>query len=179
MGIETGSRNLREIFNRREFSNERILKVIQSINKYKRRIIPPHYDFILDSPYETTQDKIESLKLISKIPRPFRLQTFSMVLYPGTKLYQMAKKDGLIKDEKKEIYDRSYVTRKNRGYLNLLFSLARGGRLPSGLLRLLISQPIVSILAGRILNPFFQYFNSILIVFYHSVIWFFRLGKKK
>lgn len=179
MGIESGSRNLREIFNRGVFSNERILKVIQSINKYKKKMIPPHYDFILDSPYETTQDKIESLKIISKIPRPFRLQTFSMVLYPGTKLYQMAKKDGLIKDEKKEIYDRSYVTQKNRGYLNLLFSLAKGGRLPSWLLSLLIRQPIVSILSSRILNPFFQYFNSILIVFYHSVIWFFRLGKKK
>ena len=58
--------------------NERLMKAFLIINKYKDRILPPRYDFILDVPYETDVDKIENLKLIAKIPKPFHIQAFRL-----------------------------------------------------------------------------------------------------
>ncbi len=83
-------------------------------------------------------------------------KSFSLVLYPGTKLYEMAKKDGLIYDEKKEIYEKSYTMRAPN-YLNLLITLSKGGKMPGPLLKLLVSSPIVYILNSKQLKPFFKY----------------------
>ncbi|MEK7772714.1 MAG: radical SAM protein, partial [Deltaproteobacteria bacterium] len=155
MGVESGSRRIQELFNRKQMDNERLMKAFRVINRYKDRMFPPSYDFILDVPYETDEDKVESLKLIADIPKPFHLQPFSLVLYPGTKLYEQAKKDGLVRDEKKEIYEKSY-TMRSRNYLNLLIRLSKNGRFPSPLLKLLVSSPAVDILNSRPMRPFFK-----------------------
>jgi radical SAM superfamily enzyme YgiQ (UPF0313 family) len=118
-------------------------------------MLPPSYDFILDVPYETDEDKIESLKLIAEIPKPFHLQPFSLVLYPGTKLYEMARKDNLIKDEKRQIYEKSYTMRE-MSYLNFLVTLSKNGRFPSLILKILVSSPLVNILKSRPLIPLFR-----------------------
>ncbi len=159
MGVESGSRNIQEVFNRKNMSNERMMRAINIINKYKDRMFPPAYDFILDVPYETDEDKIESLRFISDIPKPFRLQPFSLVLYPGTKLYQMAKSDGIITDEKKQIYAKSYGMREPN-YLNLLMTLSKNGRMPSLLLKFLISSPVLKVLNSKPLKPFFKYLDK-------------------
>ena len=91
MGVESGSKRIQELFNRKQMDNERLMKAFRIINKYKDRMYPPSYDFILDVPYETDMDKVDSLKLIAEIPKPFHLQPFSLVLYPGTKLYEQAR----------------------------------------------------------------------------------------
>ena len=161
LGIESGSRKIQELFNRKNMSNKVMMKAIMTINKYKDKMFPPSYDFILDVPYETDEDKIESLRFIAEIPKPFRLQPFSLVLYPGTKLYQMAKADGFIKDDRLEIYSRSYTMREPN-YLNLLMSLAKGGRFPSPLLKFMVSKHVVRILNSKPLKPFFKYFNIML-----------------
>ena len=113
---------------------------------------PPSYDFILDVPYETDEDKIESLRFISNIPKPFHLQPFSLVLYPGTKLYEMAKRDGFIVDEKRQIYAKSYTMRE-LNYFNLLISLSKNGKFPGPLLKFLISSPTVNILNNKFMKP--------------------------
>jgi radical SAM superfamily enzyme YgiQ (UPF0313 family) len=155
MGVESGSRRIQELFNRKQMDNERLRKAFAIINRYRDRMFPPSYDFILDVPYETDDDKIESLKLISEIPKPFHLQPFSLVLYPGTELYDRAKRDGLIADEKREIYEKSYTMREPN-YLNLLMTLSRGGRFPGPALRLLVSPPIVDILNSAPMKPVFR-----------------------
>jgi len=157
MGIQSGSRKIQELFNRKTMSNEKMMKAIRIINKNKDKMYPPSYDFILDTPYETDEDEIESLKFISQIPKPYRLQPFALVLYPGTSLYHMAKTDGLITDEKRQIYSKSYVMREP-SYLNLLMTFAKGGRFPSPLLRFLVNDTIVTVLNGKVMKPFFKYF---------------------
>ncbi len=154
MGVESGSRHIQDLFNRSRMDNDRLKKAFDIINKYKDRMFPPSYDFILDVPYETDSDKIASLRLISEIPKPFRLQPFSLVLYPGTKLYEMAKKDHLVKDEKKDIYEKSYTMREPN-YLNLLMTLSKGGRFPAPLLKLLVTAPTVNLLNSRTMKPLF------------------------
>ncbi|HAO94101.1 MAG: B12-binding domain-containing radical SAM protein [Deltaproteobacteria bacterium GWC2_56_8] len=156
MGVESGSKKIQELFNRKQMDNERLRKAFGIINKYKDRMFPPSYDFILDVPYETDADKIESLKLIADIPKPFHLQPFSLVLYPGTKLYEMAKKDGLLHDEKRQIYEKSYTMRAPN-YLNLLITLSKNGRFPAPVLKMLVSSPAVDILNSRPLKPLFKF----------------------
>ncbi len=155
MGIQSGSSTIQTLFNRKQMNNERTLKAIKAINRFKDRMVPPSYDFILDVPYETDQDVIQSLRLIADIPKPYRLQPFALVLYPGTRLYHMAKADGFITDENKQIYSKSYTMRAP-SYLNLLITLARGGHFPSALLRLLVSDPVIRILNSDAMKPFFE-----------------------
>ncbi|HLC18450.1 MAG TPA: radical SAM protein [Thermodesulfobacteriota bacterium] len=154
MGVESGSRHIQDLFNRSRMNNDRLKEAFRIVNKYADRMYPPSYDFILDVPYETDRDKVDSLKLISEIPKPFRLQPFSLVLYPGTKLYEMARRDHLIEDEKKQIYEKSYTMREPN-YLNLLMTLSKGGRFPSPLLKALVTPPTVNVLNSRALKPFF------------------------
>jgi radical SAM superfamily enzyme YgiQ (UPF0313 family) len=175
MGIETGSSKIQELFNRENMSNEKMMRAISMINKYKANMFPPSYDFILDVPYETDDDKIESLRFISNIPKPYHLQPFSLVLYPGTKLYQMAKIDGFIEDERRQIYSKSYTMREP-SYLNFLMTLVKGGRFPSSLLKFFLSAPVVRILNSNPVKPFFKYVFIVLKAGYHSLK---RLIRKK
>jgi len=161
MGLESGSSKIQALFNREQMSNERMMKSIRIINKYRNRMFPPSYDFILDTPYEKDEDKIETLRFISEIPRPYTLQPFSLVLSPGTKLYEMVKADGLIGNEKGEIYGKTWDMRK-QNYLNLLITIAKNGNLPSFLLKFLISKPIVTLLNNRLTKPYFSKFYMLL-----------------
>ncbi|MBF0317199.1 MAG: B12-binding domain-containing radical SAM protein [Nitrospirae bacterium] len=156
MGVESASNKTQHLFNRQNMSNDVIMKAIRIINKYKDRMYPPSYDFILDVPYETDEDRIQTLRFISGIPKPYQLQPFSLVLYPQTRLYQMAKADGLIADEHRDIYDKSYTMREP-SYLNLLMTLCRRGRFPAPLLRLLIAPPVVRLFSSGPLKRPFKY----------------------
>jgi anaerobic magnesium-protoporphyrin IX monomethyl ester cyclase len=165
MGIQTGSSKIQELFNRKTMSNEKVMQAVRIINAYKKKMFPPSYDFILDVPYETEKDVIESLKLIAQFPKPFQLQPFALVLYPGTKLHEMATRDGLVRDERKEVYAKSYTMREPN-YLNLLMTLAKGGKFPSTALKFLVSSPLVEILNSRALRPFFKWLYRFLEVTY-------------
>jgi anaerobic magnesium-protoporphyrin IX monomethyl ester cyclase len=167
MGVESGSAKIQNLFNRKQMDNERLMKAFNIINKYKDRMFPPSYDFILDVPYETDEDNIESLKLIARIPKPFHLQLFSLILYPGTKLYEMAKSEGIIQDEKKQIYEKNYGMR-DPSYLNLLFTLSQNGRFPSPILKFLLRSPTVDILNSKELKPVFKCFYNGLRTIYRT-----------
>ena len=77
--------------------------------------------------------------MIAKLPKPFKLQVFSVIFYPGTSLHTLASRDGLISDERAEIYDKMYFE-KNDNYLNTLLYLARSGRFPPQLLEALVDE---------------------------------------
>ena len=61
-----------------------------------------------DLAYETLEDKLDTLRLIAQLPKPFRLRVFSVIYYPGTALHTLAVQDGLVVDERDEIYDRMF-----------------------------------------------------------------------
>jgi radical SAM superfamily enzyme YgiQ (UPF0313 family) len=155
MGVETGSARIQEIFNRKAMSNERVLKAARIINKYRDRMFPPSYDFILDIPYETNQDKIDTIRLIADLPKPYKLQPFSLVLSPGTELYEMAKRDGFIGNERREMYSKTWAMRE-MSYFNFLIMLSKNGRFPSPLLRLLTTRPLVAVMNSALLRPLYK-----------------------
>ncbi len=123
MGIQSGSRSIQKLYNR-PISNERILKTARTINRFRDRMIPPTYDFIIDNPFESRSDVLETLALIRRLPKPRRIQLFSLVIFPETKLYRHAIEQGKVMDKFMTGYEKEYHKRE-AGYLNLLLGLHR------------------------------------------------------
>lgn len=93
VGIQTGSERVnREVFNRRA-SNKKALETAQYINGLGIEVV---YDLIFNNPYEYIEDIQETIDLILQFPRPFELQGYSLIFYPGTKITERALNDGYI-----------------------------------------------------------------------------------
>lgn len=153
MGIQTGSlRVCKEIYHRR-ISNKQVLKAARIINTHNARMLPPFYDFILDNPYETQEDILATLDLILRLPKPYKLQLFSLVLYPGTQLYEKAKTDGYVTDDKDQIYQKMYKFHQTN-YLNFIFSLLNNN-FPKSILRILIQRHLVTIFNRKSMEKVF------------------------
>lgn len=167
MGAESGSARMQEVFNRTRMNNKTMLKAMHVINRYKDVMHPPSYDFLLDVPGETNRDKIDSLKFIAEIPKPYRLQPFTLIPYPGTRIFQMAKERGFLVDEAREIYNKTYTMREPT-YLNLLITLAKGGQFPAWLLKLLVSTPLVEIMCSKPMKPFFKLVYMVMKTVHHA-----------
>jgi anaerobic magnesium-protoporphyrin IX monomethyl ester cyclase len=152
MGVEHGSPRIQRMFKRSTMGNDKIIKSAEILTKYADRTAPPQYDVIYDLAYETTEDKLHTLRLISQLPKPYRLQVFSVIYYPGTSLHTIAERDGLVNDEKAEIYDRMFFERHD-SYTNTLLFLARSGRFPHSLLKALIDERVVRLMTSDYVEP--------------------------
>jgi radical SAM superfamily enzyme YgiQ (UPF0313 family) len=152
MGVEHGSPRIQKMFKRSTMGNDKILKSAEVITQFTDRTAPPQYDVIYDLAYETMEDKLHTLRLISQLPKPYRLQVFSVIYYPGTSLHTIAERDGLVNDEKAEIYDRMFFERHD-SYTNTLLFLARSGRFPHPLLKALIDERVVDVMTSDYLEP--------------------------
>ncbi len=152
MGVEHGSKRIQKMFKRSTMGNDKILKSAEIITKYADRTAPPQYDLIYDLAYETMEDKLDTLRLVSELPKPYRLQVFSVIYYPGTSLHTLASRDGLVNDEKAEIYDRMFFERHD-SYTNTLLFLARSGRFPHSLLKVLIDRRVVDVMTSDYMAP--------------------------
>ncbi len=152
MGVEHGSPRIQKMFKRSTMGNDKILKSAEVITQFTDRTAPPQYDVIYDLAYETMEDKLHTLRLISQLPKPYRLQVFSVIYYPGTSLHTIAERDGLVNDEKAEIYDRMFFERHD-SYTNTLLFLARWGRFPHPLLKALIDERVVDVMTSDYLEP--------------------------
>lgn len=115
MGIESGAEKIQGMY-QRKISNKKILEACKIINKFK---IDVAYDFILDNPWETEEETIETLKLIADIPHPYVLGLFSLTFFPNTDIHLQAIKDGIVK-EKDDTIGKHYYSVKNT-YLNLMY----------------------------------------------------------
>ena len=102
MGIESGSeRTRREVYNR-HVPNLVINNAIEIIHSYPN--IVPKYFFIIANPYEDKNDLIETAHLITSLPSGCYIQTYNLVFFPGSDLYDRAIEDGLIQGD----YDSGY-----------------------------------------------------------------------
>jgi len=152
MGVEHGSPRIQKLMKRSTMGNDKILRSAEIIAKYADRTAPPQYDIIYDLPYETIEDKIATLELVAQLPKPYRLQAFSVIFYPGTSLHTLALRDGLVNDEKEEIYDKMFFE-KNDTYTNVLLYLAKSGRFPHPLLKMLIDKRVVKVATSDYARP--------------------------
>lgn len=141
MGVQSGSAKSKDIFNR-PISNDKIIKAAHIINKFSHEFKLTGYDLILDNPFESPEDIIQTIQLLDALPAPFTLNLFSLTFFPGTDLYQEAFSSGVITDKVKDIYNKHYLIIKNT-YLNFIIVLYTIGKLPSWILRFLLNKNII------------------------------------
>jgi radical SAM superfamily enzyme YgiQ (UPF0313 family) len=151
LGIQSGSqRVLDEVYNRK-ISLEKTGQVINEIAPYAdTRGLTVIVDFIIDNPYETRDDIIQTYRFLLDLPAGFKPNLFYLSFYPGTPIYDRALKDGIINEFGEEVF-RSYTgssVRYQRNYETFLVLLLRMARLhpklqkiPKWVFRLLGSNP--------------------------------------
>lgn len=128
VGVQSGSqRTLNDVYNRKiKVSNTK--EIVQKITSYhKTHGLDLLLDFIIDNPYETADDIIQTYKYLLDVPLHVRINIFFLAFFPGTPIYERALKDGIIKpyDEKEfRFYTRSRV-RYQKNYETFLILLAR------------------------------------------------------
>lgn len=140
IGIQTGSRNTQKLY-RRGPSADKVLETVELLNSFRDRL-KPFYDFIIDNPYESKEDVLETLRMINRFPYPYHLNVFSLIFLPGTELHRKAVADGMIFD-----MTRIFEFRRE-SYLNIIFHIFNLG-LPRWVNGLLISKPVVALLDNR------------------------------
>ncbi|MDO8674459.1 MAG: radical SAM protein, partial [Dehalococcoidia bacterium] len=141
VGIQTGSmRVMRDIY-RRSCTSLQMTQAFEVLHRSSNRIGPPLYQLIGDNPWETEEDQMETLRMLLRVPRPFRLALFSLTFYPGTELYERARSEGLITDNLTQIYRKNFTVPK-RTYINGLFALFQSQSVPNWLISTLMSAPL-------------------------------------
>jgi anaerobic magnesium-protoporphyrin IX monomethyl ester cyclase len=100
MGIQSGSARIQKLY-QRHTSNEQMLRAARLIHSFRDRVSRPMYDLITDNPYETDEDRFETLQFIHSLPPPYKLSLYSLTFYPGTEIYRRAKADGFIRHYRK------------------------------------------------------------------------------
>jgi len=143
MGIQSGSEKIQRLY-KRFYSNSQILKSCKIIDEFKDKISIKHYDVILDNPWEEEEDLVKTLMFLSEISVPCEFVLFSLTFFPGTEIYSLAEKEGLVKDKISNIYRKNSWTFyfESMPYLNKVFVLLRnsaslGGRIPPRIMFLL------------------------------------------
>ena len=151
VGIQGVERVNQEIYHRPQ-TDKQVMDAARFLNKYKNLTVM--YDVITCNPYETSDDVLNMIKLLQKIPKPYFLSVNNLVFFPGTGLYYKAIKDLNLKKQvelswKLNYWDRAkhILLKKNNMYLVLILNLMRGsvtkrkfGFLPNFILNYLIEE---------------------------------------
>ena len=153
-GIQSGSQRLNREIYRRNITTDKILEAARVLNAFKDRLLPA-YDFIFDNPYETSRDRLATAQLISRLPKPYAFSSFSLVYFPGTEIYEMARRDNLIRDESAQIFGKktNQFSLEKVSYLKLLSLLLPS--LPGRISRPLLWRPLALFLDLRLWTPLF------------------------
>ena len=132
MGIQSGSENILEFY-KRPTKLLRIKEATEIFNKFKKYMIPPAYDIILENPVEKPEDTRATLDLIYGMPRPFTLNTYALRIIPNTQLAKdLEKTEHKVPSIKK---NNNYDYRPTLG--NLLIFTLTFWKMPSWLYKIL------------------------------------------
>ncbi len=142
VGVQSGSERIRKEYFDRPVSDKRLL---QNSRLVKQMGIVPFYDFIVDNPFETEEDKRQGLEFLLKFPRPFHLHVFSLIYFPNTVITKKALSSHLITEDQVEshaeqTFEQMFVTLryprpKNDQFWISLYSLASKSFVPRAFIR--------------------------------------------
>jgi anaerobic magnesium-protoporphyrin IX monomethyl ester cyclase len=157
MGVQSGSqRVLDEVFNRK-IKVAKTKEVIRQIESYQKiHDLTLLLDFIIDNPYETRDDIIQTYQYLVDLSPKVNFNLFLLTFFPGTPLYQRALSDKIIEpstvdeDTFRDFCCRKgYEIRYQKNYELFLIFLIRSFRLrglrkyiPKHVLRALGSRPV-------------------------------------
>lgn len=121
MGIQSANEQMKKEY-RRYHPQHRVSRAMHIVKDFVGVLGKPHYDIILDNPWEKIESKVGTIRFMAAQPPPYILTLFSLTFYPGTDLYDRAVADGLIWDDLEQIYRKHYHGVKYN-YINRLFFL--------------------------------------------------------
>lgn len=146
MGIQTGSQaTLRRLYNR----PTKVETVARAIAILSRHGVRAEYHYLVANPFESDQSMIESLRFVADHHRgPAKLRLFPLQFYPGSVLYDRARREGIIGERHEEAYQGSYTGKKHikkAAYLEIWLRIVlalRGAGVPSPLVHRLIDSAL-------------------------------------
>ena len=120
MGIQSGSQDtLRHLYNR----PTRVATIAEAIRVLSRHKLYAEYHYLVGNPFESEQSMMETLRFAASHHRgPAKLRLFPLQFYPGSVMYEKAKKAGIIGDRHEEAYRFVYRGKehiKQAGYLEI------------------------------------------------------------
>ncbi|MDY6823624.1 MAG: radical SAM protein [Thermodesulfobacteriota bacterium] len=131
IGLQSASnRVLTGVYNRHSTVAD-FLRASALIHRFR---VAVYYDVILDNPLEREAEKLSLVPVLSGVPKPYFLQLFSLVLYPGTVLYD--RMIPLYPEKAREYLTKDYHTYQNNK-LNRLIRIS--GYLPTGVMERLVA----------------------------------------
>jgi radical SAM superfamily enzyme YgiQ (UPF0313 family) len=118
MGVQTGSDRVNyEIYNRKvSFSS--VMEAAEIISESK---VAPYYEMIVDNPYETEEDEMESINSMARLRRPYTISLAHLTFFPGTLLTERALNDKIIDPE---AYLTRYMVKIDTTYFNKLLYMS-------------------------------------------------------
>ena len=92
IGLQSCSpRVLNEVFMR----PQKAKNVLDDNNIYIKHKVLPTYDFIVDNPFETAEELLETVETVQKLERPNFFRIYSLFFFPYHLLTQRAEREGL------------------------------------------------------------------------------------
>lgn len=140
LGLQSGSDRVnREVYQRKSLRKD-FLEAAEVVKEFD---IAAFYDVILDNPFETEAETLETVETLMEVPKPFYPEIFSLSFYYGTDLFERARQEcpETIEDTHSKdylVYRKSAINRlvrlavfkRKRGMRRLLRLYRRG---PDGL----------------------------------------------
>ncbi|MBX3728279.1 MAG: cobalamin-dependent protein [Candidatus Sumerlaeia bacterium] len=101
MGVQSGSDRINyEVFERRT-ERKRVLAAMELIAKHD---ILANYDIITNNPYETDEDRMQTLTLLANIPGRFNLHMGKLAWFPGTTISVRAATENKLRAADEKLY---------------------------------------------------------------------------
>ena len=148
MGVETANSRVAELYNRAR-EHKALPAAIALVEQYRSRMSPPPtYQFIIDNPYETTDEMVETLRLALSFPKPWHNPIYSLILFPGVPLYEKALTDGIMRDKHAQIYTRNWLS-QSKPFFQFWIRLYHGNASPV-LLRAMLTRRIVRVMTSNV-----------------------------
>jgi len=135
MGIQSGSQNILDFY-KRPTKLHRIDKATEILNKFKKYMIPPSYDIILENPIETPEDTRATVDMLYEMPRPYTLNIYALRVIPNTTMAKDIEDRGL----KTPPIDKNYFIDYHRTLGNCLVFILTFWKMPRWLYKILRSK---------------------------------------
>lgn len=114
MGVQSGSDHVNFNIYDRKVPFATVKKAAVLISEFKA---VPYYEMIVDNPYETEENMMETISAMSHLTKPYTISLAHLTFFPGTPLTQKALDDKIINPE---AYLNRYMVDIDYTYLNKL-----------------------------------------------------------
>lgn len=144
IGIQSGSERLNKEVYMRHYPRKRLMAALDLLDKYHAMYdFSVDVDWIIDCPWETEDDVLETLKLSLQLPKWMFNNIFTLTFYPGTTIYTRALEEGIIKEDE-NVYVQAFnmLHEEGHSYLTHLFLAQNRLNAPHFLIKALASPPV-------------------------------------